>query len=139
MAASELDKAVEYTKQFIEAATPIAKQAYEIGLLTLRIDAAQGLVTSLLVLVACFFVLRRISADWAAAKVTAALPENRRSYTNEPGNYLPMMGIPHCAVGLMAIISGVICAFGLVNIWNWTKLFAPELWLAHQAVEKLVR
>src|SRR5688500_15536405 len=41
---TDIDKIVEHIKQFVEASTPVAKQAYEVGLVTLQIDAAQSLL-----------------------------------------------------------------------------------------------
>jgi hypothetical protein len=39
-----IDTVVGYTKQFVDALTPIAKKAYDVGLVTLQIDAAASFV-----------------------------------------------------------------------------------------------
>lgn len=135
-----LDLVLAYTKQFIEAATSIAKQAYEIGLLTLRIDAAHSILLNVAGVIAVILIIRLIWTDWNRAQAKAALPENARSiWTNSAGEHMIGMGFPHVIVSIFACVIGFISTIGLLNIWTWTKLFAPELWLAHQAVEKLLR
>jgi hypothetical protein len=139
MQASELDKAVEYTKQFIEAAMPIAKRAYEIGLLTLRIDAVQVIVSATAFLALGLLVARRVRSDWIKAKALAASPENKQSYTSQHiSDHLPGDGMLHffAMVGSMFAIGGA--CIGLFNIWLWVKLVSPELWLAHRAIEKVL-
>lgn len=131
----EIDQIVEYTKKFIEAATPIARQAYELGLLTLRIDAISTLVPTLVVLVAVFFVFRKIAADWRVA--SAKRDESSKSYLNVT-YFLPGSGFPHIIGGFAAAVCGVISAIVLLDVWLYVKLFAPELWLAHMAVQKIV-
>jgi hypothetical protein len=139
-APSELDKAVEYTKQFIDAMTPVAKQAYEIGLFTLQIDAAQALVMAVVIIAVCVYSLRRVRGDWLAATAKALLPNNQLNYFKSGAtDHLPMDGIPHIVVTMAATIGVIVCTFNLVNVWNWTKLVAPQLWLAHQAIEKLIK
>lgn len=139
MEPSELDKAVTYTKQFIDAATPIAKQAYEIGLVTLRIDAAQEIVLSLSIVVAAFFFLRKVRGDWMAAAEKAKLPENKRSvFRCETGDHLPLGGAGHFIFGALALFAGVAGIFGVLNVWTWVKLISPQLWLAHRAIEKII-
>lgn len=119
MEASELDKAVVYTKQFIEAITPIAKQAYEMGLVTLQIDALQTILISFVLLGAGLFGLRRVRKGWAEKST-----DLRTVYG--------LVGI----VSSTAVVAGML---KLLNLWIWAKLFYPQLWLAHQAIEKLMR
>lgn len=140
METSELDKAVEYTKQFIEAAMPVAKKAYEIGLMTLRIDAVQSLVFAVALLTFAILVGRKIRRDWVEAKRIAKSPDERgRGYNvDKPSSHLPADGFFHLIGTLAAASSFAISMIDILNIWLWVKLFAPELWLAHRAIEKLV-
>jgi hypothetical protein len=136
---SELDKAVAYTKQFIDAALPVAKQAYEIGLITLRIDAAQSAVVGLIMLVLAVLGVRKIRADHKAAKAIAALPENKdNTWRKDASNHLPADGFLHVLGALFSCAAGAIALFTLLNVWLWVKLFAPELWLARQAIAKII-
>lgn len=140
METSELDKAVAYTKQFIEAITPIAKKAYETGLVTLQIDAAQTLFINLLFLVASILVIRKVLQDYAVAKGKAELPEYRDSYNRcDAGHHLPGDGFLHFLGALVSSLIALISALSLIDVWVWVKLFSPQLWLMHQAVEKIVR
>lgn len=132
-----LDLVIGYTKQFIDSVTPIAKQAYEIGLLTLRIDAANSILLCLAGLVGVVLVLRFLWADYAAAKVKANLSGSRSM--NSVEDHLICMGIFHVLGGIGVCIIGIVAVVSLLNVWLWTKLIAPELWLAHQAVEKLIK
>lgn len=136
---SELDKAVAYTKQFIDAAMPVAKQAYEIGLITLRIDAAQSIVFCLLLIVFATLGIKRVRADYRAAKVTAALPENKSDvWKRDATGHMPLDGFPHIVVSIACSAAGIVAVFNLLNVWMWAKLFAPELWLARQAIAKII-
>lgn len=135
----DIDKIVGYTKQFIDAATPIAKQAYEIGLVTLRIDAAQAILVGFVVGLAAVLILRKVIADVKEAGRKAQLPENNgRLYQGDASYHLPGMGILHFISGMAALLAGIFSACLLLNAWVWVKLISPELWLAHKAVEKLI-
>jgi hypothetical protein len=131
-----MDAAVGYAKEFVEALTPIAQKAYETGLLTLQIDAAQGIVSAIAALVIGALGLRKIIADYRDAKRASKLPENRGSWVTY---YLPLDGMPHIFIGMACSFGLVIGACNLLSIWLWVKLFSPDLWLAHQAVEKLLK
>lgn len=138
---TEIDKVVEYTKQFIEAATPIAKQAYETGLVTLRIDAAQILIFGFSAVLVAILLLRWVRSEWvkAKAKADAARPESQRDvWKRRPSSHLAADGIPHALAMIAAGFALLIGTSFLLNIWTWAKLFAPELWLAHMAVSKLL-
>lgn len=114
-------KALEVTKNLIDAATPVAKQAYEIGLMTLQVDALASLVPALLVFIASVvlfvYLIKAVLADY----------------------YLPFEGGPHFFGICVSVISAGITLVWLFDIWLWVKLFKPELWLVHQAIEKLVK
>lgn len=139
MANPEIDQMIQYTKQFIEAAAPVAKQAYEIGLVTLRIDAAQTIVFALLALAVSALVIKKILGDYKEAKRVAALPENQRSMlTKGADDHLPAGGVFHFIGGVLAALSGGGAVIALANVWVWVELFAPQLWLAHMAVQKII-
>lgn len=146
---SELDKVVAYTKKFIDAALPIVKQAYETGLLTLRIDAAQSIVFGLALLVMAVLGMKKIRADYAVAKVIASvakIPESRYSYIgnekrldmSRPSYHMAGEGIPYFIGGIFSCVAAAFALYMLLNVWLWVKLFAPELWLAGQAVKKII-
>jgi hypothetical protein len=135
-----IDIAVEYTKQFVETLTPIAKQAYEIGLLTLRIDAAQAIVFAVIFLTVELLILGRIKADFARARTLAALPENAADvWRKDATDHLIGDGFPHFVIGLLSIVVACGALLSLANVWLWTKLIAPDLWLAHMAIEKILK
>ena len=160
-----VELAVGYTKQIVEALTPIAKQAYEIGLVTIQVDAAAEIITAFLIFALTGFVSYKFfkserKADtekqqWCFTQAQAE--ERRRGEGKPPQNpeystiYLtnpkdwrwrcPMDGANEFKVGI-AIACAVVCIASLVilcKVWLWVKLFSPDLWLAHQAVEKLLK
>ncbi|KAF3997521.1 hypothetical protein [Glaciimonas immobilis] len=133
-----IDVVVAYTKQFIDAAAPIAKQGYEIGLMTIRIDALRVLIPSLVVLVFVLLAFRKIRIDYSAAKILANLPD-QRSHMRHPSDHMAGDGIPYLIVGFVSIVIAFPAVTAILNIWIWAKLFAPQLWLAHQAIEKLIK
>lgn len=70
-----LTQAQAYLSKFIDAAVPVAKQAYEIGLLTIQIDALQTILGAILIAVASFVLLRFLrkskAKSFAQAKAVA--------------------------------------------------------------------
>ncbi|HJV52809.1 MAG TPA: hypothetical protein VJ652_15180 [Noviherbaspirillum sp.] len=165
MDTSNIDKVVDYTKQFIEAATPIAKQAYEIGLLTVRIDAAASLIPSIILTIVCSIIAVRLlsnalkkkseSDSWCNEKArderdrknAGAPPQNsvyKQIHLIEPRDwkeFCPIVLSPEWHYVAGGICSGVVllCIPFIMDVWLWVKLFAPDLWLAHQAIEKLLK
>lgn len=111
-------------KQFIAAATPVAKQAYDIGLLTLQVDAAGNVGLALLFLMVGGPVLYLI---------IKYLRKHEDGYMKDGTYVLCIGGI------IISIIFMIISVVNLLNVWLWVKLFRPELWLAHMAIEKLVK
>lgn len=142
-----LDKAVEYTKQFIDAAMPVAKQAYEIGLLTLRIDAIQSLVVIFAILITSITLLIVLGRQLNDAVNKARVKDKERgdSYSSPIkyeettfSYYLPLDGIVHVGLLIISTIALFPSLIGLFNIWLWVKLFSPDLWLAHIAILKII-
>lgn len=139
-----IDKVVEYTKQFIEAAAPVAKQAYEVGLLTLRLDALASLVPAIIVLILMGFAWKRIFAAFAAAK-----DYTERANRHEPGyskvwstmrdGLHDHLGWYWWPVSFFCSVATLLATIQILSLWAWVKLFAPELWLAHQAIDKLIK
>lgn len=120
-----LDKVVTYTKQFYEAALPVAKKAYEIGLLTLQIDAIASLTYAALAMVGCGL----LTYLWYRLfKYDVSLKSNAMNKGLATG------------VGFLCWVFGggflfLKWACDLFSVWLWVKLFHPDLWLAHMAIE----
>jgi hypothetical protein len=142
MAEALTSKALEATKTLIDAATPIAKQAYEIGLTVIRIDALSTLL---------FSIVLGASAAWGLIKIIGIFREAMRlakEYNDGPDrayrsrrradDYLTGLGVGEGFVGLVMLIVVIGASTQLLNIWLWVKLFSPELWLARQAVSKVL-
>lgn len=135
-----VDLAVGYTKQIVEALTPVAKQAYEIGLVTLQIDAAQSLLLSAACVAGWAFVTLWLVKDYKAGKIVAQHPDNKYdTYRRSPSYHMPGEGCPHIVAFVLTTFLGVLGSFKILSIWAWVKLFQPELWLAHMAVEKIIK
>lgn len=112
-----MNAAVVMFKQLVAAATPIAVKAYEIGLLTLQIDAVSVIFPCFLLLfLACYIMYKVVQSAKAD-------------------------GIEDSGVffGIVAVALGAAALCNLLNVWLWVKLFRPELWLAHVAIDKLVK
>jgi hypothetical protein len=144
-----MDKIVMMTKNFIEAATPVAKQAYEIGLLTLQIDALSVLLPmTILWCFGLYLVIKygktgtnidtqirthqcKLRDDWKlSGNERYSIEKAIKILENEQKFYvLPLLG-----GGILVLFT----SFWVFSTWLWVKLFKPELWLAHMAVEKVM-
>lgn len=136
-----LSKTGEYLTKFVDAAIPVAKQAYEIGLLTIRVDAAQTLIPTILVLVISILVFRKCLKVYKDAKAVA-VEKKIMDYWGDPawvkaGN-IPMDGAAVCIPWVLSCLGIVISAGIMCNIWLWIQLFKPELWLAKQAINAVL-
>ena len=140
-----LTQAQAYLGKFIDAAVPVAKQAYEIGLLTIQIDALQTILGAVLIAVASFVLLRFLRNSKAKSFVQAkAVAKDKFNYEKESVQIeyatknwttyselvLSNWGLSHVPSLFGILLSTVM----LCNIWLWVKLFKPELWLAKQAI-----
>lgn len=115
-----MEQAAAYTQKFVDAAMPVAQKAYEIGLLTIQIDALQSIVLSIVGFIWCyvFYKLVKISI--------------KKDWTSE-------VAIPMYVLGGLSTVGTTICSVvTFFNIWIWVALFKPELWLAKQAIEKVL-
>jgi hypothetical protein len=117
-----VELAVGYTKQIVEALTPIAKQAYDIGLLTLRIDAV-----SVLIPMSILFIVAVI----ATHKYIKYHQKFEELWESDPA--ITIFG------GFFCVVSLCVSSINVFSTWLWVKAFSPELWLAHQAVERLLK
>lgn len=118
-----LDVAVNYTKQIVDALTPIAKQGYEVGLTTLRIDAVSDLVVAfLLILIFCVGAVSLFK--WV---------EPRRGSDEGEGAFVVTLFLG------ASFIAWAFSIWHLFSVWIWVKLFHPDLWLAHMAIEKILK
>lgn len=111
-----LSQVAAYTQKFVDAAIPVAKQAYEIGLLTIRIDALQVLILAF-VLSALFSIL-----IW---KFYTKVRPNISSSDRTPLTVCAFL--VYTCVMIWPILQ-------VLNIWLWVQLLKPELWLAKQAI-----
>jgi hypothetical protein len=121
-----VELAVGYTKQIVEALTPLAKQAYEIGLVTLQVDAAASLFYGFLGCLPAFLTIG--ACIWVSK--TRHVPDGER------------IEAALCTAGAGSVVSFLailMVGYQFLSVWLWVKLFSPELWLAHQAVEKLLK
>jgi heme/copper-type cytochrome/quinol oxidase subunit 2 len=116
-----LGQATAYVQKFIDAAIPVAKQAYEIGLMTLQIDALSVLIPAfMLVLV----------LTWAFSYWYRKIRPNIESCMDIELNWV--------LVGSAYMIGMVWPVVQIFNMWLWIKLFKPELWLAKQAISAVL-
>ena len=140
-----LTQAQVYLGKFIDAAVPVAKQAYEIGLLTIQIDALQTILGAVLIAVASFVLLRFLRNSKAKSFVQAkAVAKDKFNYEKESvqieyatKNWTTYSVFDAFGWGLSHVPSlfGILLStVMLCNIWLWVKLFKPELWLAKQAI-----
>lgn len=140
-----ISKAAEYTEKFVNAAVPVAKKAYEIGLLTIQIDAIQTIIGCLLAIIVSFFLFRLVRnvKKEAVVKFKAYaekyknddLAMRNKDWTNfAPG----WDGGCLFLVTFLSLIPGVTGIIRMCDIWLWVKLSHPDLWLAWQAIEKVL-
>lgn len=126
-----VNTAIVMIQKLIAVATPIAKQAYEISLLTLQIDAGSTLFRAVTtVIIGCFllYIAYRI-AKWD-------LLNNEDEKVGPQGMATTFLGGP---IGIGGLILICVNAAMLLEVWLWVKLFKPELWLVHMAIEKIVK
>lgn len=122
-----VSKAAEYTEKFVQAALPVAKKAYEIGLLTLRIDGIQSIITSVL-----FLIIGGLGAYYARYSWKYAT-----QYSNEhPGEEDNPLYVWSVVVYIAAAITLSTALYHLIDVWVWIKMIQPDLWLAHAAIQK---
>lgn len=126
-----MNAAMVMIQKIIAAATPVAKQAYEIALLTLQIDAGSVLFFGLIILIVSLVVMNYLRKTYSVA--VAKAKENRSTIA------LPGDGAIHAFGTCFALGGFLVSGIILLNVWLWVKLIRPELWLAHMAIEKLVK
>lgn len=122
-----VNQAMVMMQKVIAAATPIAVKAWEISLLTLQIDALATIVP-LTVGAIVMAVVTHKTYTW----MVSMMPKWDREYCHPMSFFGPAF-----VIGLASVVA--VLVFQLVNVWLWVKLFMPELWLAHMAIEKLVK
>lgn len=124
-----VNEAMAMFQKVIAAATPIAQKAWEISMLTLQIDALSALVLLVVGAIGCVIGLRVV---WLLHKRIVA---NGMNAGWEPLAYLCVI-LP-ASIGMVVVL--IQNAYAMCNAWLWVKLFKPELWLAHMAIEKLIK
>jgi hypothetical protein len=146
--------ALAMMKQIIAAATPVAIKAWEISLLTLQIDAFSVLFLATVGVVLTIVLRRWLEFTRKDAVIRATVEQAKRMTENEVRrskgerlwsdvtwwDYTEIYDKPGWTIScLFALTPGILGAVFLLNIWLWVKLIRPELWLAHVAIEKLVK
>lgn len=140
--ATILEQAAAYTEKFVQAAIPVAKKAYEIGLLTLQIDALQTIVPCVLVLILSSVIIWKCIRTYQnAMKLAIEKKIKKTTYTYIDNDYdwvkagnIPLDGAIVCIPGFCALIGMIVSFVLMCDVWLWIKLFKPELWLAKQAI-----
>lgn len=134
-----LEKAAAYTQKFVDAAIPVAKQAYEIGLMTLQIDAAGDFVIAIVLCIISYTLFRLLFAHKARCQAAADLANEKRGYVYR--SWDDFSGFDNFGLGLcvmLSLIPAVVSLIVWLNIWLYVKLFKPELWLAKQAIDAVI-
>ena len=125
-----LAKAAEYTEKFIDAAVPVVKQAFDVALLTVKIDALSYIAKILFIFIVAisiiWFVRSRYKSEWYAN----LQDESYRHFDKED------YGVLATVITTIASICAVITIAKLWDVWLWVKLLHPDLWLAHEAILK---
>ncbi len=140
-----VDKVVGLTQKFIEAAMPIAKQAYEVGLTTVRVDALSLLIPSFLGVLLSVWLFRKFRKELVAdverykVEYAAFTKRNNSSYYDKPPEKPDTDSSIVFWFYVMTWIPALLAMFNLLNVWLWVKLLDPQLWLAHIAVERILK
>lgn len=136
-----VNAAMVMIQKLIAVATPVAKQAYEISLLTLQIDTIQDVLTLLTGVIIGAILLGTLRRYVNTSKAEAAAHNiANTSYRQREWLYYTPLDMPgYVCIWLLCAIPSIIGLLGMLNIWLWVKLFRPELWLVHMAIEKLVK
>lgn len=151
-AAGIIERGVEaVAEQIAELAATYGELAWETTLTIVRIDAAGDLLSSAVVAGATGYLLAKIALPggwfWRGLAMEGEaeaekLHSDWGSKERESAKHKAMVG------GFQSLISGfaaiplavsfVVNALGLLNIWKWIALFAPELYLAKRALDAVV-
>jgi hypothetical protein len=130
---------VQVTKM-VEYLTPIAKQAYEVGLLVIRID---GLATLIPMIIMFLVSIGFLYKSWTAYTKYRDLAikfnlENTDRYPRDFTDFAPGAGIATIFIGVFSIMGLILSLTVLLQVWLWVKVFYPQLWLAHEAMLKVL-
>jgi hypothetical protein len=139
-----MDAIIAYTKQFIDASSPALKHAYDVGLTTLQIDAAQSVLVIFVGFVLfglCFWysVSTFLSARKALTAKVAAGSNRNVLKDEEVWDSMPTGGVMQSLILLFGFLCGAAAFVFVLDIWMWVKLFNPQLWLVHHAIDVLLK
>lgn len=128
-AAAALDKASGAIEAVAAALTAAAEQygetAYEMAMWVIRLDGVQSIAIGLVFIAAAVFPLRHSRrVFWTDDKPKAWDPD-----------IWAATGVATLALA-SGLLFGAVCK--LFSVWNFVQIFAPELWLAKYALEKVV-
>lgn len=115
---SKLD---QYFQAATEVITKYGDEAVSMGLLVLRIEAAEGLIGGLVGLLVVYLFTKK----WF---FLSFFEKARKAPYSEEFLYR-LAGI---ASALAFIIGVCLSLFKLLNIWNWIGLFWPEVYAVHK-------
>lgn len=126
--------------KIVEVMTPIAKQAYETGLLVIRIDGLATLVPALIVFTISVLMLRNCYNTYKKYRGLAISynVENPNRYPKDFTDFAPGQGIPTILVFILSVAGFTATSIVMLNVWLWIKVFVPQLWLAHEAILKIL-
>lgn len=116
----------QFAVEIKEALVDVAPDVLVLVLQVMRIDALQQLVIGVVFLVPVFLTVPHIVR--AIKKLVAA------KYVSEQDEALWVV-VP---VTTCSVLFGLIGTLNLLNVWNWVGLFAPELRLAHDLLNKVM-
>jgi hypothetical protein len=151
-AAGIIERGVEaVAEQIAELAATYGELAWETTLTIVRIDAAGDLLPSAVVVGATGYLLAKIALPggwfWRGLAMEREAEEEKLysdlgSKEHEAAKHKETVGFFQSLVSGLATIplalSFLVNAFGLLNIWTWIALFAPELYLAKRALDAVV-
>jgi len=126
--------------KMVEVMTPIAKQAYETGLLVIRIDGLATLVPAVLTLLFSTYLIRKFYVSYKQYRdmATAHNAESPSRWEKDFTHYAPVSGMFIIFGGALSAIAAGISIITLLNVWLWVQVFIPQLWLAHEAMLTLL-
>ena len=142
------DKLVQYMDAAEQVITQYGGDAVNLGLNVLRIEAGQHILTGIIFIVVAvilYKIIPKSSKSYGSeidklivkgyykrgcvedSKVREATGSDRTSYLgtqwNEPYAFIP---------AALSVISVIVSAASLLNVWNWIGVFWPQAYAVHK-------
>ena len=108
-----------------EGIIDIAPEALDLALLAVQVDSVASLKDG------AFYAL----VGWLIYKAGVKIGDK---YGNDKDCHAMPTVVPKVIAGVIGGLFGFIGVKTLISVWYWTGVFAPELWLAHEAVTKVL-